>query len=167
MAAASHPFWKLVNLGDPQACWHWSGSTDKDGYGYDGRERTHRVAWELFNRRNLLAGEVVRHRCDNPPCCNPTHLVAGTQTDNVQDMVDKGRTARGGFNGRAVLSNLQVLEIAAACGTYAELASRFGVSRWSIRDIKTGRNWGWLTGLNSNAPHRNSNGAAFSGDTSG
>ena len=40
-------------------------------------------------------GEVVRHRCDNPPCVNPAHLAIGTQADNVADAISRDRFARG------------------------------------------------------------------------
>lgn len=36
-------------------------------------------------------GLVVRHTCDNPPCINPDHLIIGTQAQNIQDMIDRGR----------------------------------------------------------------------------
>ncbi|WP_407069879.1 HNH endonuclease family protein, partial [Loigolactobacillus coryniformis] len=25
------------------------------------------------------------HHCDNPPCCNPEHLFAGSNLDNIYD----------------------------------------------------------------------------------
>lgn len=40
--------------------------------------------------------EVVRHACDNPRCIDPTHLVGGTQKENVADMHSRGRYRYGG-----------------------------------------------------------------------
>ena len=84
-------FHRLVPEGD---CLVWPGQRDKDGYGriQDGDEplSTHRTAWELRNRP-LEPGEMVLHRCDNPPCCNPDHLFVGSNADNVADMAAKGR----------------------------------------------------------------------------
>ena len=46
--------------------------------------------YEKF-RGSILAGMIIRHRCDNPACINPLHLRSGTQKDNIQDMMRKGR----------------------------------------------------------------------------
>ena len=49
---------------------------------------------------------TVRHTCDNRPCCNPAHLVGGTQQDN---MIDKSmRSPRTGTTLK--LTPEQVLE---------------------------------------------------------
>lgn len=78
-----------------KGCLEWKGNRDKDGYGLlkvDGKNvRAHRRAYELWHNRTLEQGEVVMHTCDNPPCFNPLHLVAGTHTENMRDMDDKGR----------------------------------------------------------------------------
>lgn len=150
MSSASADFWSLVDsspgLG---ACWPWRGSCDRDGYGIYGRDRAHRVAYVRGKDRVPGPRAVVRHTCDNPRCCNPLHLIAGTQQMNVNDRNQRGRTAAGEKNGRAVLDEATVLQIFMSTGSYDSLAAFFNVSRWTVRDIKTGRNWGWLTGLNS------------------
>jgi hypothetical protein len=51
----------------------------------------HRLAWEEANGQPVPPGMNVCHSCDNPSCCNPDHLWVGTQRENVQDAVRKGR----------------------------------------------------------------------------
>lgn len=86
-----------------------------------------------------IAGQVVRHTCDNNRCVNPHHLVLGTQADNMQDMKDRGR-----WRNRAVqvprihkLTLEQRAEIRALLGTVpqAELARRYGVTQPTISRI--------------------------------
>jgi HNH endonuclease len=76
-------------------CLEWTGATLK-GYGQigDGRQvlYTHRVAFMLANGE-IPDGMDVLHHCDNPPCCEPDHLFAGTALDNSTDMIAKGRGA--------------------------------------------------------------------------
>lgn len=85
-------------------CWTWLGAVARFGHGsfrYDGRTRVlHRLVYE-WTFGEIPAGQVVRHTCDNPRCINPAHLVAGTQLDNVRDMVSRGR-AQFGAAGRAM-----------------------------------------------------------------
>ncbi len=52
--------------------------------------RAHRVAYELVHGP-IPNGLVLLHQCDNPACCNPAHLIAATQAENMQDMCRKGR----------------------------------------------------------------------------
>lgn len=61
----------------------------------------HRAAWEL-NSGPIPEGLVVMHTCDNPPCCNPSHLRLGTVADNQADMKKKGRHLNGAKVGKPV-----------------------------------------------------------------
>lgn len=59
---------------------------------YRGKNTTaHRVAWMVFNEQAIPAGQVILHKCDNPPCVNPMHLILGTRAENNKDMKAKGR----------------------------------------------------------------------------
>ncbi len=82
-------------------CWEWQGASSKKGYGrikYRGRlALPHRVVAyamgtikEVYEPRRK---QLVIHKCDNPRCCNPAHLDAGTNSENMKDCVRKGRMA--------------------------------------------------------------------------
>ena len=83
-------------LSDNQ-CWENDYVSPRQGYkrvskpGTRQRLFIHRVAWEAHNAEPIPEGMVVLHTCDNPGCFNPAHLVLGTQAQNIQDSVAKGR----------------------------------------------------------------------------
>lgn len=88
-------FWSKINVKGASDCWPWKNSTRGSlGYGQfrigDKICDAHRIALELY-KGPLQKGRYILHDCDNPKCCNPRHLVAGTQKGNMDDMTDKGR----------------------------------------------------------------------------
>lgn len=96
-------FWSVVDRsGGETACWPWTRSCIKRGYGQVSMEKamwlTHRLAWTLTNGA-IPDGLLVLHDCDNPPCCNPKHHFLGTYQDNSDDMVSKDRQAQGDQHG--------------------------------------------------------------------
>jgi len=78
----------------PSGCIEWSKSTNPDGYGkiqVGGKTvAAHRFAWERVHGE-ISAGKMVMHSCDNPPCCNTSHMSLGDNAANMQDMLAKGR----------------------------------------------------------------------------
>lgn len=91
-------------------------------------------------------GGVVRHTCDNKWCVNPDHLVLGTQAENMQDKVDRGRQAKGTAHGRVKLTEPAVLSIRErySPGKGVALAKEFGVSRRLIGKIVRRELWPWI-----------------------
>jgi hypothetical protein len=87
-------FWGKIQVLSPDECWDWLYSTNKDGYGnfwFQGSNvNSHRVAW-ILTFGPIPNGLDILHKCDNPPCCNPSHLFLGTHEDNMRDMGEKGR----------------------------------------------------------------------------
>lgn len=93
-------FWSCVDRsGGPDSCWPWLRTRDKNGYGIyhvNGRPiRAPRFVLVYAERTMADLKLWALHRCDNPPCCNPAHLFAGTAQDNMDDMWAKGRGADG------------------------------------------------------------------------
>lgn len=79
-------------------CWLWTAAIDRYGYGqfqFEGSMKgAHRVSWRLF-RGCIPAGMLVCHKCDITCCVNPEHLFTGTQVDNINDALLKGRLFSG------------------------------------------------------------------------
>ena len=99
-------FWSKVDVRprtplERGKCWLWRASIDRWGYGQfkpmagASPLRAHRVAWEIFNGRDVPDGMSVLHSCDNPRCCNPDHLRPGTHGENMADKASRGRSGRG------------------------------------------------------------------------
>jgi hypothetical protein len=137
-------FWSSVDIGDPDECWPWRGErAGKPGYEYGrvrigpGRASTgaHRIAYQLHTGRS--AGDLkVLHSCDNPPCCNPLHLRAGTQGDNMRDASDRGRaTSRRKVNPEQVG---EIRKLYADGVPSSAIGRRFGISQQQAHRLATG-----------------------------
>ena len=88
----SQRFWLRVTIGLPDECWEWQGSRRGDSYGQVYVAHKHRAAHRFsFFLAHCYYPPVVRHKCDNRVCVNPHHLEGGTQTENMRDVVERGR----------------------------------------------------------------------------
>lgn len=126
-------------------CWLWKCHISPNGYGRIQLEGTsklaHRVSFEAFNNTEIPEGMYVCHVCDVKHCVNPAHLFLGTPTDNMQDMIRKGRKKHsltgkcGELALRRKLSAEQVLEIRRRRSngeSQRQLAAAFGVDNSNI-----------------------------------
>ena len=148
-------FWSKVAVGRPGVCWPWQPrSRHPHGYGvfrlpmHAGTVKAHRFAWEVVNGE-IADGMVLRHTCDNPPCCNPSHLVLGTQADNMADMRERGRSCRGERRPGAKLTEVEIIalrEAVAGGSTHHDVAALFGVSTASVSLIASGHHWAHVGG---------------------
>lgn len=90
-------FWSKVDIKNSDECWNWLGSKKKGKWPY-GKVCYHgkhwvasRLAFVLTNGPIQDESLFVCHKCDNPSCCNPSHLYLGTAKDNTDDAMRKGR----------------------------------------------------------------------------
>lgn len=143
-------FWTYIARGGQDECWPWQRCVGDRGYGFfnfDGETKlTHRLAYELTHGEGAAAGKVVRHTCDNPPCCNPNHLVLGTHKDNMHDKIKRGRARnlKGNECSWAKLTAEQIPEIRTLLKQkvyHKDIAAKFGVDTVTITDINLGRTW--------------------------
>lgn len=142
-------FWDKVCVGTQDECWEWQASTTM-GYGqfrlHNKILRAHRLAWSMANSKHIPEDLLVMHSCDNRKCCNPDHLSLGTHQDNVDDMVAKGRSAKGTRNAYHRLTEQQVREIRLAyktptVGLNRRLQKKYGVHEHTIYKIATNKSW--------------------------
>ena len=85
-------FWENVQVLGLDDCWNWLKGKDSYGYGAFKRQKTHRIAY-LITRGFIPNGFHILHKCNNPGCCNPTHLRAGTHQENMQQAYAENRFA--------------------------------------------------------------------------
>lgn len=78
-------------------CWEYLGTRNEQGYGfmnYRGK------SWPLHRLTLTIAKGPIPpkhkacHSCDFPPCCNPDHLNAETDAENIRQSVERGRHAK-------------------------------------------------------------------------
>lgn len=136
-------FWKKVPARPEEGCWEWSASTKPFGYGQlavnNRPAYAHRISYEI-HYGPIPEGMFVRHTCDNPLCVRPTHLIVGTQLDNMKDMISRGRArhppAYGEKNPYAKLTDREAKQIIADPRPPSVLSPIYGVSRQTIWNVR-------------------------------
>lgn len=180
-------FWQHMAV-PKNGCWVWRGAKFRKGYGNFhvpgvGNIGAHVVSYLLTRDTDILQpNDCVLHKCDNPPCCRPSHLFKGTKLDNTRDMIDKGRekyygnlknarVRRGEETSNHVLTAADVLAIrhARSLGVgQKRLAKQYGVCYQAIQAIDHGRSWKHLTtplGANSTEKKQGEQNVNIAGDS--
>jgi hypothetical protein len=134
-------------------CPVWTGCRNWAGYGkmsVNGKLwATHRFAYQLANGP-IPEGVHICHHCDNPPCCNPRHLYAGSDQTNADDRKTRGRQrngmliVRGEGHGMSKITDEDVREIRRLRRsglTHAAISSRFNIGKAMVSHITNWRCW--------------------------
>ncbi len=146
-------FWAKVDKLSLDECWNWLAYQDEDGYGYFNvnlaSRKAHRVSYVLA-RGSLKTSLLVCHSCDNPSCVNPSHLWAGTNQQNIDDMIRKSRSLKGTRNPNVKLTENEVRHILKLSreGIFGtKIAGIIGCGRRTVSNILTGKQWTSITGI--------------------
>lgn len=135
--------WLLEQISQPiEGCLIWPFSCTNNGYAamsIGGKLKyVHRFVCERTNGP-APDGYQAAHECGNQRCVNPAHISWKTPRDNQLDRERHG-TKKIGFRS---LTAQAVAEIKALNGRVrrCDLATRFGVTEATIRQIHTGKTW--------------------------
>lgn len=135
-------FWeKITQVGE---CWEWTGYVmPATGYGQIGAGGrgagalyVHRVAWEL-QCGPIPDGMHVLHHCDNRKCVFINHLFLGTNQDNIDDRVKKGRSHRKTV--KLTTEQIEYIRKMRNVKTQMALAEEMNCSYKTIGSIQLGR----------------------------
>jgi hypothetical protein len=131
-------------------CWEWTRSCNPNGYaqlGYKHRLiRAHRASAHAFLGLDLSSPLCVCHKCDNRKCINPNHLFIGTNQDNVDDKMRKGRLnpplgSRSSF-ARLSENDIPLIRNRISSGEkLASIARAYKINPCAIWSIKHGHTW--------------------------
>ena len=141
-------FWSGVEIKKKHECWPWLRDRSPRGYGRiticGDVWSSNRVAYWIKHKR-LNPDLHVLHDCDNPCCCNPNHLLQGTDKDNAEHKVSKGRQLRGDNHPSSKLTSDKVQRIRELyiprIVPQHLLAKAFGVSRSCVELIVGNHRW--------------------------
>lgn len=130
-------------------CTPWPYAKQSAGYPhlrFEGKTTlASRIVCSMVNGPPPDEKSVVRHSCGKGHlgCFNAECLLWGTNKQNTHDAIEHGTIARGERVGTSKLTELQMLEIRALCGTMSQtkIAARFGVSQTLVSLINSRGRW--------------------------
>lgn len=143
MKTASERFYSKVKINHETGCHEWTGALFSDGYGQfrvsDGTQKM--ISAHRWVCQPIPKGMFVLHKCDNRKCVNIDHLYFGTHKENMKDMVNKSRQAKGIKCHTAKLTEEQVKQIRNDSRSGRIIARDFNVSKNLVGMIKRKELW--------------------------
>jgi len=137
-------------------CQLYNGGTTNRKYvqiWFNGKnEMVHRVALMIalgvlsLPKKNAN-GEALEcaHKCDNPRCCEPSHLYLATKAENGADMAKNGlMKGEKHPNAKIKAEVAQEIKFSKGFGTKLERAEEFNVTRAIVGNIDSGKSWSEL-----------------------
>jgi len=141
-----------IEEGPDTGCWKIDYAKDKDGYSTFSINGTkigsHRFMYLIHHpdEEEKIDNLYVCHSCDNRWCVNPDHLWLGTNDENMADMVNKNRQAKGSDNGNSSLTENDVEEmlINIQSGYFRstiEIMNHYDIKSFMVHSILRGEYW--------------------------
>ncbi|MFA5398603.1 MAG: HNH endonuclease signature motif containing protein [Methanogenium sp.] len=135
-------FYNCIDIKGPNDCWKWISDKSPQGYGAFkiGRfpELAHRKMWTIVNGEipKLINGRkaLIRHKCGNRLCVNPSHLLLGDYSDNARDSHREGKRVK--FKKEDVV---KIRFLRSLGETYCKIGREFGFPPQTIRRVVLGK----------------------------
>jgi predicted XRE-type DNA-binding protein len=140
-------FWSRVYPCPITGCWLWGGGRQGSmGYGafwWEGRQsRTHRLVFQIGGGCLTTEEVQVLHSCDQPLCCRWEHLSAGSQSENIHQMVDRQRVVIGSKMKISAAIAEEIRSRYAQGGmTQRAIGNEYGITNGMVSMIVTGKRW--------------------------
>lgn len=87
---------KHIIVDEATGCWIWQKSCNSAGYGQlteNGKYwLAHRYSFTCV-KGEINPGLLLRHTCHNTKCCNPEHVIQGTNLENYYDSLENHKAA--------------------------------------------------------------------------
>lgn len=131
-------------------CWEWTHSKSTNGYGRisigNKYWKAHRYSYQYY--KGDIGEMCVLHKCDNPSCCNPNHLFLGNLSENMMDMLRKGR---GNRTKMTIGDILEIRELNNIGIPRIVISEYLGIKRRTIDNVINGSRWGHLNKENKSS----------------